>query len=44
MAVWCFGNLKGQDEALSVQERELTGKARAEIAEIWGWLKRRDIF
>ena len=29
-----------QAEALAVQEREPTGKARAEIAEIWGWLKR----
>ena len=33
-----------QAEALSVQEREPTGKARAEIAEIWGWLKRNHIF
>jgi chromosome partitioning protein len=33
-----------QAEALSVQEREPTGKARAEIAEIWGWLKRSNIF
>ncbi len=33
-----------QAEALSVQEREPTGKARAEIAEIWGWLKRTSIF
>jgi len=32
-----------QAEALAVQEREPTGKARAEIAEIWGWLKRRGI-
>jgi chromosome partitioning protein len=32
-----------QAEALSVQEREPTGKARAEIAEIWGWLKRSNI-
>jgi chromosome partitioning protein len=29
-----------QAEALAVQEREPTGKSRAEIAEIWGWLKR----
>ena len=29
-----------QAEALSVQEREPTGKARAEVAEVWGWLKR----
>ena len=29
-----------QAEALAVQEREPTGKARAEIAEVWGWLKR----
>ncbi len=32
-----------QAEALAVQEREPTGKARAEIAEIWGWLKRHSI-
>ena len=32
-----------QAEALSVQEREPTGKARAEVAEVWGWLKRRAI-
>jgi chromosome partitioning protein len=32
-----------QAEALAVQEREPTGKARAEIAEIWGWLKRHAI-
>jgi chromosome partitioning protein len=32
-----------QAEALAVQEREPTGKARAEIAEIWGWLKRKSI-
>ena len=33
-----------QAEALAVQEREPTGKARAEIAEVWGWLKRRAMF
>jgi chromosome partitioning protein len=33
-----------QAEALAVQEREPTGKARAEIAEIWGWMRRRAIF
>lgn len=33
-----------QAEALAVQEREPTGKARAEVAEIWGWLKRNAIF
>lgn len=33
-----------QAEALAVQEREPTGKARAEIAEVWGWLKRKAIF
>ena len=33
-----------QAEALAVQEREPTGKSRAEIAEIWGWLKRKAIF
>ncbi len=32
-----------QAEALAVQEREPTGKARAEIAEVWGWLKRNAI-
>jgi len=32
-----------QAEALAVQEREPTGKARAEIAEIWGWLRRQKI-
>jgi chromosome partitioning protein len=32
-----------QAEALAVQEREPTSKARAEIAEIWGWLKRMSI-
>src|SRR3954447_17413085 len=29
-----------QAEALTVQEREPSGKARAELAEIWAWLKR----
>jgi chromosome partitioning protein len=33
-----------QAEALAVQEREPTSKARAEIAEVWGWLKREGIF
>ena len=33
-----------QAEALAVQEREPTGKSRAEIAEIWGWFKRTAIF
>ncbi|MGA8909896.1 MAG: AAA family ATPase [Acidobacteriaceae bacterium] len=32
-----------QAEALAVQEREPTGKARAEFAEVWGWLKRQSI-
>ena len=32
-----------QADALAVQEREPTGKARAEIAEIWAWLKRNKI-
>ncbi|HEX2524982.1 MAG TPA: AAA family ATPase [Geminicoccus sp.] len=32
-----------QAEALAVQEREPTGKARAEIAEIWAWMKRNEI-
>jgi chromosome partitioning protein len=29
-----------QAEALTVQEREPSGKARAELAEVWAWLKR----
>jgi chromosome partitioning protein len=29
-----------QAEALTVQEREPSGKARAEMAEVWAWLKR----
>lgn len=29
-----------QAEALAVQEREPTSKARAEIAEVWSWLRR----
>jgi hypothetical protein len=33
-----------QAEALTVQEREPTGKSRAEIAEIWGWFRRNSIF
>jgi chromosome partitioning protein len=33
-----------QAEALAVQEREPTSKARAEVAEVWGWLKRMNIF
>jgi hypothetical protein len=33
-----------QAEALSVQEREPTSKARAEVAEVWSWMKRRAIF
>jgi chromosome partitioning protein len=33
-----------QAEALAVQEREPTGKARAEIAEMWAWMKRNSIF
>lgn len=32
-----------QAEALAVQEREPTGKARAEIAEVWAWMKRNAI-
>ena len=32
-----------QAEALAVQEREPTSKARAEIAEIWAWMKRHAI-
>ena len=31
-------------EALAVQEREPTSKARAEVAEVWGWLKREGLF
>jgi hypothetical protein len=38
-----------QAEALAVQEREPTSKARAskaraEVAEVWGWLKRKGLF
>lgn len=33
-----------QAEALSVQEREPTSKARAEVAEVWSWMKRNAIF
>jgi chromosome partitioning protein len=33
-----------QAEALAVQEREPTSKARAEVAEVWGCLKRKAIF
>ena len=29
-----------QAEALAVQEREPTSEARAEIAEVWSWLRR----
>jgi chromosome partitioning protein len=29
-----------QAEALALQEREPTSRARAELAEVWGWLKR----
>jgi len=32
-----------QAEALAVQEREPTSKARAEVAEVWGWLKRKGL-
>jgi len=32
-----------QAEALAVQEREPTSKARAEIAEVWSWLRRTSI-
>ena len=32
-----------QAEALAVQEREPTSKARAEIAEVWSWLKRKGL-
>lgn len=33
-----------QAEALTVQEREPTSKARAEVAEVWSWMKREKIF
>ncbi len=33
-----------QAEALAVQEREPTSKARAEIAEVWAWLRRTAVF
>lgn len=32
-----------QAEALSIQEREPTSKARAEMAEVWAWLKRKAV-
>jgi chromosome partitioning protein len=32
-----------QAEALAIQEREPTSKARAEVAEVWAWLKRKAI-
>ena len=32
-----------QAEALAVQEREPTSKARAEMAEVWSWLKRKGL-
>jgi len=32
-----------QAEALAVQEREPTSKARAEVADVWAWLKRKAI-
>ena len=32
-----------QAEALGLQEREPTSKPRAELAEVWGWLKRTDV-
>ena len=32
-----------QAEALALQEREPTSKARAELAEVWGWLQRMDV-
>jgi hypothetical protein len=40
MMLWQSESIK--PEALSVQEP--TGKPRAEIGEIWGWLKRSNIF
>lgn len=33
-----------QAEALTVQEREPTSKARAEVAEVWSWCKRQGVF
>jgi chromosome partitioning protein len=32
-----------QAEALTVQEREPASKPRAELAEVWGWLKRTNV-
>ena len=32
-----------QAEALALQEREPTSKARAELAEVWGWLQRMEV-
>jgi chromosome partitioning protein len=33
-----------QAESLAVQEREPTSRARAEVAEVWGWMKRARLF
>jgi chromosome partitioning protein len=33
-----------QAEALAVQEREPTSRARAEVAEVWGWMRRAGLF
>jgi chromosome partitioning protein len=32
-----------QADALAVQEREPTSKARAEVAEVWSWLRRKGV-
>ena len=40
---YTLGYPYAQAEALAIQEREPTSKARAEIAEVWAWLKRNAI-
>lgn len=40
---YTLGYPYAQAEALAIQEREPTSKARAEVAEVWAWLKRKSI-
>ncbi len=40
---YTLGYPYAQAEALAIQEREPTSKARAELAEVWAWLKRNSI-
>lgn len=37
---YTLGYPYAQAEALAIQEREPTSKARAEVAEVWAWLRR----